>query len=127
MASGSIVRTCQARCGYGIGIDTVRRSQKKQPCFVVLREVRTGIVRASKIFTQQRINFQDFNFQDFNESALPRLPERDVEGGSIAQMFKCEPCREIIQFFDRTDDDGARRRPKPSNPTRRPVRNVRAA
>lgn len=43
-------------------------------------------------------------------------------------LFNCEPCREIIQFFDfRADRDRAGRRLKPSEAAGRPVGNVRAA
>lgn len=42
-------------------------------------------------------------------------------------MFNCEPCREIIQFFDfRTDRDRVGR-PKPSLAAGPPTGNVRAA
>jgi hypothetical protein len=43
-------------------------------------------------------------------------------------MFKCEPCREIIQFFDvRADQDSAECRIKPLQSAKRVIKNVRAA
>lgn len=64
-------------------------------------------------------------------STNPLCPGCLIEMSKAAasrNMFKCEPCREIIQFFDGgTDDDGARRRIKPSHGARNPIKNVRAA
>jgi hypothetical protein len=43
-------------------------------------------------------------------------------------LFNCEPCREIIQFFGvRADRDSAEWRIKPSEDATRPIKNVRAA
>jgi hypothetical protein len=43
-------------------------------------------------------------------------------------LFNCEPCREIIQFFGvRADQDSAEWRIKPPQSLKRPIKNVRAA
>jgi hypothetical protein len=42
-------------------------------------------------------------------------------------MFNCEPCREIIQFFDFRTDRARAGRLTPSQAAGRPIGNVRAA
>jgi hypothetical protein len=43
-------------------------------------------------------------------------------------LFHCEPCREIIQFFGvRADQDSAEWRIKPLQSAKRVIKNVRAA
>ena len=42
---------------------------------------------------------------------------------SVRNMFRCEPCREIIQFFDVWRD----RDSKPPHDVKRPIDQVRAA
>jgi hypothetical protein len=42
---------------------------------------------------------------------------------SARNMFRCEPCREIIQFFDVRQDNDT----KPPRHARRPVDQLRAA
>jgi tRNA(Ile2) C34 agmatinyltransferase TiaS len=52
----------------------------------------------------------------------------EMSTASSRNMFRCEPCREIIQFFDiGTNAYDAEQRLKPSCPAGRLVETVRAA
>ena len=60
------------------------------------------------------------NFESRHESAMPKLFERDVGDGIVAQHV---PLRTIIQFFDVWQD----RDTKPSRDVKRTIDQVRAA
>jgi len=51
-----------------------------------------------------------------------------LKAATSRNLFNCEPCREIIQFFNiGADQDRAGRRLKPANTKPRPIVKVRAA